>query len=365
MSQKFLNSIQEHWGFWPGVFALLSAVILGLNLVAGPHVQLSFLFIIPVILTAWHSGWSVAAALSLLLVGTRLFVALSYEQSVTPAWAAWLNAGIRISLLLILIQLVVFARSKRDSVVLLSRKLLEVRELEQQRLSRELHDDVGQLLALAKLNLNSAINAAAFSNTDELYHCREAIERAVERVKDLSLSLRPSSLDGLGLAASLRQLCIQVQNQSGLEVHFHDEIGPARFHQELEIHLYRVVQEALTNCVKHSRAENAWVSIEVANQALRVEIQDDGIGFDRDATLAVARRKGSLGLVGMFERAEILGGDLKIESKPDGGVSIDCRIPLGAEKLDIANISASDSRHSLPSSTPVATGQLDLSTKPV
>jgi signal transduction histidine kinase len=365
MIDSFLSKLQRHWGFWPGVFALLSAVILGLNLVAGPHVQLSFLFVLPVILTAWYAGWSVAAALSLLLVGTRLFVALAYESSITPVWAAWLNAGIRISMLLVVVKLVAFARSKRDSVALLSRKLLEVREAEQQRLSRELHDDVGQLLALAKLNLNSAINSATLPNTDELNHCREAIERAVERVKDLSLSLRPSSLDGLGLAASLRQLCIQVQNQSGLEVHFHDEIGPARFQQELEIHLYRIVQEALTNCLKHSQAENAWVSLEVGNQTLRVEIQDDGIGFERDATLEAARRKGSLGLVGMFERAEILGGDLKIESKPDGGASINCRIPLGAEKVDVADIAASDSRRSLCSYASVGTSQIDLSTKPV
>lgn len=365
MIDSFLSKLQRHWVYWPAVFALLSGVIFGLNLVTGPHVQLSFLFVLPVILTAWHAGWSVAAALSLLLVCTRLFVALNYEAGVTPVWAAWSNAGIRISMLLVVVHLVIFARSKRDAVAMLSRKLLEVREAEQQRLSRELHDDVGQLLALAKLNLNSAINASAAAESDELKHCREAVERAVERVKDLSLSLRPSSLDGLGLAASLRQLCIQVQNQSGMEVHFHDEIGPARFHQEVEIHLYRIVQEALTNCVKHSHADNAWVSIEVANQSLRVEIQDDGVGFDRDSTLTMARRKGSLGVVGMLERAEILGGDLSIESKPDSGVTVACRIPLGSERSNEGRATAAVPNNAklVPGLFP--NGSLDLTSKPV
>ena len=150
-----------------------------------------------------------------------------------------------------------------------------------------------------------------------------------------------------------------------MEIHFHDEIGPARFHQEVEIHVYRIVQEALTNCVKHSRADNAWVSIEVASQWLRVEIQDDGVGFERESTLAMARRKGSLGVVGMLERAEILGGDLSIESKPDSGVKIACRIPLGSERVNEARTPTAVQFGTLAGPRLIPNGSIDLSSEPV
>jgi signal transduction histidine kinase len=328
-TEHWLAQLQRNWLFWPAVFALISSVITTLNVFLGPHIQLSFLFVIPVMLTAWYAGSLTAILMTVLLVLIRLGVALYWENEVTPVWAAWCNAGIRLAILLLVTRLVIFARAKRDAVVGLSRRLIEVRDEEQLRLSRELHDDVGQLLALAELNLNSALESTSGKESELLAHCQAALHLATVRVKNLSRGLRPASLAGLGLAASLRQLMISLQEQSGVEIHFHDELGDRRFAEELETHCYRIAQEALTNCLKHSKATNAWVSLGLTAGQLSLEIQDDGEGFDVDSALNAARGNGSLGMLGMKERAEMLGGELRVISTLGEGTVIECRIPVG------------------------------------
>jgi two-component system sensor histidine kinase UhpB len=135
-------------------------------------------------------------------------------------------------------------------------------------------------------------------------------------------------LAGLGLGASLRQLAISLQEQSGVEIHFHDELEDRRFAEELETHGYRIVQEALTNCLKHSKATNIWVSIGLTDGLLSLEIQDDGEGFEVGSAFNAARDKGSLGMLGMKERAEMLGGELRFVSTPGEGTMIECLIPI-------------------------------------
>ncbi len=329
---KWLSRAQQYWLFWPTIFALLSTLITLLNVALGPHIQLSFLFVIPVMLTAWYSGLLTASLLTGLLVAARLGVAIFWENDVTPVWAAWVNAGIRLGILLLVVRLVTFARGKRDTVVSLSRKLIEVREAEQHRLSRELHDDVGQLLALAELNLNSALEMSAGKESNLLMHCQSALHLATDRVKNLSRGLRPASLDGLGLAASLRQLFISLQAQTGVEVHFHDELGDRRFPEELETHCFRIAQEALTNCLKHADAHNIWVSLGIDGSSLSLSIQDDGEGFEPEAMRATIQKNGSLGLLGMSERVGMLGGSLRVESAPGKGAMIECHLPLADDR---------------------------------
>jgi len=334
------TQVYEHWFvrlqrnslFWPIVFALISSVITALNLLLGPHIQLSFLFVIPVMLTAWYAGSLTAILMTILLVLARLGVALYWEEEVTPTWAAWCNAGIRLTILLLVVKLVVFARTKRDAVVGLTRRLIEVRDGEQLRLSRELHDDVGQLLALAGLNLNSVLENTSGKESELLTHCRTALHLATDRVKNLSRGLRPVSLAGLGLGASLRQLAISLQEQSGVEIHFHDELEDRRFAEELETHCYRIVQEALTNCLKHANATNIWVSVGIEQGRLTLEIQDDGEGFEVDSALNAARGNGSLGMLGMRERAEMLAGELRVVSTPGEGTMIECLIPIDEQR---------------------------------
>lgn len=326
---RWFAGLQQNWLFWPALFGLISTLITALSVAAGPFVQLSFLFILPVMLTAWYAGRTTAVLMTALLVLVRLAGALLLESEVMPAWAAFTNAIIRLVVLLLVVQLVVFARSSRDAVVGLSRRLIDVREGEQQRLSRELHDDVGQLLALAELNLNSALETTSGKESELLGHCQTALHLATDRVRNLSRSLRPVSLDGLGLAASLRQLVILLQEQSGVEIHFHDELGDRRFSEELETHCYRIVQEALTNCLKHSEGTNVWVSLRLEQGKLALEVQDDGDGFVVEEALVAAKGKGSLGMLGMKERAEMLGGQLRVVSAPANGTMVECRIPLG------------------------------------
>ena len=127
---------------------------------------------------------------------------------------------------------------------------------------------------------------------------------------------------------------------SDLEVHFHDEVGDRRFAEELETHCYRIVQEALTNCLKHAAAGNVWVSLVLGAGEIRLEIQDDGNGFDVDSTLGDLRNRGSLGLLGMRERAEMLGGDLRVVSAGGEGTMIRCRIPITEMEQERGKITA-------------------------
>ena len=206
----------------------------------------------------------------------------------------------------------------------LSARLVEVQETERRALSRELHDEVGQALSALLLALG---NAAAMISPDEhqevrsqLLDTRGLAERTVAVVRDMCLFLRPSMLDDLGLLPALEWQARELGRTSQLRVTVQANASLEEFSDDQKTCVYRVVQEALRNVVRHGRANSAQIHLEADDESLRLTIHDDGQGFDTD------RQKG-LGLLGMYERVKHLNGTFQIKSAAGEGTTIYVGLP--------------------------------------
>jgi signal transduction histidine kinase len=212
------------------------------------------------------------------------------------------------------------------------RHSIRASEAERKRWARELHDETLQDLGALKLTLESALRAArgdalAAATNDAL----ERLQFSIESLQNLIAELRPAALDELGLEPALEALVARTAAISGIDVEARVDLAPAearapeRLDPELESTVYRLVQEALTNAVKHAAAEHAWVEVSAGETELAVTVSDDGTGFGTEAP------GGGFGLVGMRERVELVGGRLEIRSGPGEGTRIRAWLPLSAK----------------------------------
>jgi signal transduction histidine kinase len=202
--------------------------------------------------------------------------------------------------------------------------VIAAQEDERKRIARELHDSTSQSLTSLMVGLRTLADGLPASPTraraDEL---RGVAAQTLEEVHALALQLRPSVLDDLGLAAALNRYVEDCRRRYGLTIDFAAQGLDARLPHEMETALYRMVQEGLTNIARHAHATTASVIVERRNGAVRAIIEDDGRGFDPRAP-----RPNRLGLYGLRERAELLGGTLTIESAAERGTSLFVEIPL-------------------------------------
>jgi signal transduction histidine kinase len=205
----------------------------------------------------------------------------------------------------------------------LARRLASAQEDERRRLSRELHDSVGQLLTGLSFSIKAAESASPLSPAaEELAEVGRLTNALAREVHGLAVRLRPTVLDDVGLEAALAQLGRDWSVRSNVPVKVR-AVGVGRLPAEVETTVYRVVQEALTNVAKHAGATLASVVVTRTEKGVSVVVEDDGTGFDPDHT-----PKGRLGLLGMRERAELAGGVFEIESSPGAGVTVVMQIPL-------------------------------------
>lgn len=190
-------------------------------------------------------------------------------------------------------------RERRDS----ARRALAAQEAERARIARDLHDEIGQALTAAMLQLDRG-------QVDE---AREVVRESLEEVREIARRMRPEVLDDLGLASALAALTLDVSHRTGLLVERAIEPGVPRLTPEEELVIFRVAQEALTNAARHAEARHAWLRLARDHHGVVLEIRDDGRGFDTDGAA------GS-GLRGMRERALLVGGLLELLSGPRGTV---------------------------------------------
>jgi len=210
----------------------------------------------------------------------------------------------------------------------LSRRVVEVQEEERRHLARELHDEIGQVLSTISVNLHAVkgvCGAATVSRIEESIHI---VDQATQQVRNLSLDLRPSMLDDLGLVATLRWYADRQAQRAGIAVHFTAESSGDRLPAELTIACFRVVQESLTNVMRHARAQRVWVEFRQGDDEIELAVRDDGVGFDPETTRRSAARGESFGLVAIQERVELLGGRADIRSQPGHGTSIRVWFPM-------------------------------------
>jgi signal transduction histidine kinase len=211
-------------------------------------------------------------------------------------------------------------RIARDSL----RRVVEGQELERRRLARELHDETGQALTSILLGLKAleerSEDPASRTATQEL---RELVVSTLQDVRRLAVELRPSALDDFGLVAALERLAASFAEQTGISVDFQTALADERLPEEVETALYRIVQESLTNVVKHAQARRVSILLARKDGAVKAVVEDDGQGFD-----PAEQTDGGYGLVGMGERLALLGGRLEVESGRDGGTTIAAEVPV-------------------------------------
>ena len=220
-------------------------------------------------------------------------------------------------------------QESNDKLQLLSRRLVESQETERRHIARELHDEVGQTLTVAEMNLQAMMQSpgeAPFKG--RLKESLQAVERVLEQVRDLSLNLRPSMLDDLGLEPALRWYCKRQAALVGLQPEFRADPMEDRLDPAVETACFRVAQEALTNVVRHARARVVVVELRQQEGQLHLFVRDDGVGFDVAAVREQAVLGASLGLLSMEERATLTDGGLECKSAPGQGTEIHAWFPL-------------------------------------
>jgi PAS domain S-box-containing protein len=225
-------------------------------------------------------------------------------------------------------QLFAEVQTSRSRLQSLSQRLIDVQELERRTIAGELHDEIGQALTIVKMNLQALhANADRTQAGDQLDECISVVERALEQVRSLSLDLRPSLLDDLGLVAALRWYVARQARAASLSLHFSADEPPGRLISFLETACFRIAQEALTNIVRHARAREVWVQLRCGAE-LCLTIRDDGVGFEPAQAEARASRGESFGLLGLRERASLSGGRLSVVSAPGRGTTVSVCFPL-------------------------------------
>jgi len=212
-----------------------------------------------------------------------------------------------------------------------ARRITQAQENERRRIARELHDDTIQSLIVLSRRLEALATSderlpeAAPQRIREL---QELTGGVIQRVRRFSRDLRPSILDDLGLLPTLEELTADLNRQAGLQAEFRVLGAKRRLSSEVELALFRIAQEALNNVRKHAQATRVVTTVELTDSAIHMTVQDDGRGFNPPTLTKHLAAVGNLGLIGMYERARLLGGTLVVESKPGRGTKVIVNVPI-------------------------------------
>jgi len=222
----------------------------------------------------------------------------------------------------------------------LFRRIVDAQEAERQRIARDLHDETGQALTAIGMGLRGLSTALTNNrNRDQaiktLRHLESLSADSLQELQRLIADLRPSHLDDLGLPAALRWYAGKVQERTDLKVMVEIEGDELMITSSLKIAIFRIVQEALNNIIKHAQAKDVYIHLEYQPNRVIVSVRDDGVGFDLDLVRMSRSRRSSLGLVGMQERAALLGGEVDIQSSPGQGTLVEAILPLQSTESEV------------------------------
>jgi signal transduction histidine kinase len=212
-------------------------------------------------------------------------------------------------------------------------RLIEAQERERRRIARELHDDIGQRLALLTVELDQ-IDTGVTRNVPQAV--RNLVSQSTSLARDiqsLSHRLHSSKLEYLGLASAAASFCKEASSQFAVQIMFRDEGIPDGLCPDVSLAIFRVLQEAINNALKHSAAGHIAVVLREWNHGVELEVCDSGVGFD----VADARKAGGLGLISMEERMKLIGGEVQIRSEERGGTTVSAYAPL-TSKHDAAMV---------------------------
>jgi signal transduction histidine kinase len=227
-------------------------------------------------------------------------------------------------------QLLKQSRHMQDHLRLLSRQLLSAQEEERKKISRELHDVIAQTLTSINVRLTALKKEAALNTKDlerNIARTQELVEHSVNIVHRFARELRPTVLDDLGLIPALHTFMKNFREQTGIRVSLTAPAAVNTVNSDKRTVLFRVAQEALTNIARHAQASRAEVTIQKLDGAICMRIKDNGKGFQEQRVLRAKKAK-RLGLLGMRERLEMVGGNITIQSTPGQGTTLQAQVPL-------------------------------------
>ncbi len=217
-------------------------------------------------------------------------------------------------------------RQGEDHLRLYARRLTAAIEEERRRIARDLHDDAVQSLVVLCQSLDTLTEAVhkrpSKRLSPDLERTRELAKRILASLREFARSIRPSLLDDLGLVPAVQSLLADLSAATGIAVKFELAGDPCRLAPEVELAVFRVVQEALRNVERHARATRCEISMTFGGEGLQITVKDNGLGFEAPSSLGELATHGKLGILGMQERAQLAGGVLHISSRPGSGTTV-------------------------------------------
>ncbi|MFH1790998.1 MAG: sensor histidine kinase [Candidatus Omnitrophota bacterium] len=226
------------------------------------------------------------------------------------------------------------ARIIEDSEAMIKRfygRILSLHENEKRRISRDLHDETGQIVIALGAKLNLIEKAIRDGNIDDaralIAENRDMISEIAVRMRAMALNMRPPAMDILGLSATLREYLSEITKSSNIKVEFNENLSGIKMDDDVEITLYRIVQEAMNNVVKHSNAGDVNVDLYHGDRNIKLIVKDNGSGFKITEVINDADPR-KIGLKGIRERAHILGGVFDLKSEPGAGTRVEINIPV-------------------------------------
>jgi PAS domain S-box-containing protein len=220
---------------------------------------------------------------------------------------------------------------KKRNLVRLSSEIIQLQEKERKAVAGELHDSVGQSLTAMRINLDFAKNSLPPGRKELKSRIRQTsrlVADTMEEIRSIGQKLRPTMLDDLGLIPTLRSFIKDFSQQLSIPVHFRSQGDTERLTPDVKITIYRIVQEGLNNIAKHSKATEAWISLQIKGSVCSLEIKDDGIGIDAEKVLKSTDTRRGFGVFNIRERASLLGGKLEIQSDKGKGTTLLVTIPI-------------------------------------
>lgn len=232
----------------------------------------------------------------------------------------------------------------REQLRQLASQVIHAQEQERKRIARELHDDTAQVLFAQLLRLTALKASTSAEVRDTAESLEEMTVEAIEGVRRMAVELRPPALDDLGLLAALGDLAQRFSDQRGVDVDYQARGPRGRLPAEVELVLYRVAQEAMTNIAKHADASKVWIDLDRGGDDVTLSVRDDGRGFDPALARASDDKGLGLGLFGMEERVALLGGAFKVWPRQGGGTEIFSFLPLSRRTAPIGGIGRDNPR---------------------
>lgn len=225
-------------------------------------------------------------------------------------------------------------KQAQDVLENVSRQLIEAQEAERRYFASELHDEIGQTLTALKINVEAVLQEISHHLQPRLLESVRLIDGTIDQVRNLCLDLRPSQLDDLGVVPTLEWYVDRQQLRTGMTIHL-SATPFARQTPMIETTCFRVVQEALTNVVRHAHTQEAWVQLLPRDDKLELVIYDHGVGFDLEAMRARALQGRSSGILGMEKRVRLSGGKFELTTRPNQGVRIRVVLPYQPEQTPV------------------------------